>query len=121
MAKKPALKLVGSSLTGIQPPRDLGPPGRALWDRVQSEYDVRDVGGCELLALACAALDRCETIREQIEREGQTIRAKSGLRDHPLLRHEAVARAFVVRTIQKLGLDVEPVRSGPGRPGGFPG
>jgi len=71
-----------------------------------------------MLALACAALDRVESIREQIERDGEMIRTKNGMRDHPLLRHEAVARSFVVKTLRALGLDVEPLRPGPGRPPG---
>ena len=38
-------------------------------------------------------------------------------REHPLLKHEVAARAFTVRTIEKLGLNFEPVKS-VGRPGG---
>ena len=39
----------------------------------------------------------------------------------PLLKHELAARAFVVRTLARLGLDLEPVRAGPGRPPGARG
>jgi hypothetical protein len=54
-------------------------------------------------------------LREQIDREGATVRTKSGVRSHPLLQHEAVNRNFIARTLVKLGLSVEPLRS-PGRP-----
>jgi hypothetical protein len=37
---------------------------------------------------------------------------------HPALRDELALRAFITRTLQRLGLDVEPVRAGVGRPGG---
>jgi hypothetical protein len=41
---------------------------------------------------------------------------KGVVRDHPALKHEIANRSFVVRTLTRLGLNVEPVR-GPGRPG----
>lgn len=116
-------KLVQSDLAGAPtPPRTLGQHGLALWKAVQAEYAVEDAGGVELLAQACAALDRAEDCREQIDRDGSVTRTKAGLRDHPLLKHELANRAFVTRAIGRLGLDVEAVRS-VGRPaaGGFAG
>jgi hypothetical protein len=43
------------------------------------------------------------------------IMTKLGRKDNPLIKHETTARAFVVRTLCRLGLNVEPIR-GPGRP-----
>lgn len=40
------------------------------------------------------------------------------MKAHPAIREELACRGFVVRTLQKLGLNCEPVRSGPGRPPG---
>jgi hypothetical protein len=54
------------------------------------------------LAQECAAI---------IATDGPVVRTPQGVKDHPLLRHELTARAFVVRTISRLGLDIEPVRS----------
>ena len=102
-------------------PPDLGQNGLRLWTRVQSEYRVSDVGGVELLTQACRALDRAEKCRIQIDAEGETIMTKGGLRDHPLLKHELHARSFVARTLSRLGIDSEPVRSRPGRPGMWSG
>jgi hypothetical protein len=87
-----------------------------LWDRITSAYAIDDEGGKELLAQACAAADRVESLREQIDRDGETVMTKQGRKDNPLLRHELGARNFVCRTLLRLGLSVEPVR-GPGRPG----
>jgi hypothetical protein len=42
---------------------------------------------------------------------------KNGVRDHPALKHELSNRAFVVRTLHRLGLDVERVGR-VGRPAG---
>jgi hypothetical protein len=102
-----------------KPPRSLGAPGANLWARIVEEYDVSDSGGRELLTLACQSLDRAESLREQIDRDGEIIRLKGGLRDHPGLRHELANRAFISKALAKLGVNVEvPVRS-PGRPGGM--
>jgi len=119
MAKTPALTIMEPGGTGPQPPRDLGKPGRALWDRVQAEYDVSDVAGIELLAQACTALSAAEALREEINRDGPVLRNRRGsVRDHPALKHELAARAFVVRTLTKLGLNFEPLRNAAGRPPG---
>jgi hypothetical protein len=45
------------------------------------------------------------------------IKAKTGLRSNPLLRDELQNRAFLVRALARLGMDLEPVRA-PGRPPG---
>jgi hypothetical protein len=117
MAKKPALSLVTDrASTGPKPPRSLGKHGTSLWQRVQLEYGVRDVGGVEMLAAACAALDRAERLRTEIDRDGEVIRARGLVKEHPALRHELANRAFMVKTLRALGLDVEPLRQGPGRP-----
>jgi hypothetical protein len=81
------------------------------------EYAIRDAGGIELLLLACEATDRAASLRDQIDRDGELISTRSGLRENPGLRPELANRAFISRTLQRLGLDVEPVRPGVGRPG----
>jgi len=81
-----------------------------------SEYDIQDSGGLEMLLQACAALDRAESLREQIDQDGEVIRLRSMVRDHPALKHELANRAFVVRTLAKLGLNFEAIRPSVGRP-----
>lgn len=112
----PKLKVI-SGASVPEPPRKLGSSGFQLWKTVQADYAVTDAGGVEILALACEALDRAEALRAQIDRDGPIIRTKTGLKDHPGLKHELANRAFVSRAIARLGLDVEPVRS-VGRPAG---
>ena len=94
----------------LEPPRPLGEHGQAFWRAVQSEYAVADTGGMELLAQAAAALDRAEECSAAIARDGLTIQGPSGIKDHPLVKHELANRAFVTRAIARLGLDVEPVQ-----------
>ena len=59
-----------------------------------------------------------EELAECIRADGLTLRTPSGAKAHPLLKEELSARSFVARTISRLGLNFEPLRSGPGRPAG---
>jgi hypothetical protein len=107
------LKLIKSAA----PPRKLGTHGGALWKAILAEYEIEDSGGLAMLAQACIALDRAEQCRTQIEKDGVVLRARNGPpKDHPALKHELASRAFVVRTLARLGLDVEPLRPHAGRP-----
>jgi hypothetical protein len=114
MVKKPKLSLAASSPELREPanvpPRPLGKDGKALWRAVTLAYQIEDEGGREILAQACAALDRAEGLRVQIDADGPIIRQKGGLRDHPGLKHELANRAFVTRCVGRLGLDVEAVK-----------
>ena len=112
MKQKPILKVVKPSARAANgPPRALGAAGMALWQRITAEYDVSDVAGKELLALACAALDRCEALREAIDHDGEFSVSRTGvMREHPGIKPELAGRAFVAKMLLRLGLDVEPVR-----------
>jgi hypothetical protein len=61
--------------------------------------------------------DRAEELRAAIDRDGAVVQTRTGPKDHPALKHELAARAFVCRTITRLGLDIEPLKR-VGRPGG---
>ncbi len=117
MAKKPQLSLVNSATIASAPPRKLGQHGLALWNAINSEFVVDDRGGIELLAQLCAAQDRVEALAERINDDGETIRTKNGLKAHPALRDELALRAFICRTLQRLGVTVEIVKP-IGRPSG---
>lgn len=119
MTKSKNLQIVSPEPFAIDDhPPNLGEHGLALWRDVQRQYAMTDAGGCEMLRQACQSADRAAALRDQIDRDGVLLRTKTGVRDHPLLKHEIAARSFVVRTLARLGLDLEPVRSGPGRPSG---
>jgi hypothetical protein len=111
MAKKPRLEIVKTTTSNHpSPPRKLGQCGTRLWNGVQAEYKIHDVGGIELLALACQSLDRAESLREQIDRDGELITTKHGLKDNPCLKHELSNRAFVARTLSRLGITEESLK-----------
>jgi hypothetical protein len=118
--KSPAsLTVIGSaSAPGPPPPGRLGQSGTSLWGDIVAAYEFSDRASYETLFQACTAADRAEACRAQIDRDGELISTNTGSREHPLLKHEIAARSFVVRTLARLGLDLEPVRPGPGRPPG---
>lgn len=120
MAKKPPFTIVSPNTTGGEPPRDLGKHGRQLWDRIQRQYGIKDEGGIEQLAQACAMEDRAEKLHEDVEHDGAVLRSRTGgVRVHPAVKEELACRSFVVRTLQRLGLDPEndsEPRRGLGRP-----
>lgn len=99
------------------PPADLGAPGAHLWSAIQRQYLISDSGGMAMLKLACESADRAQMCREQIDKDGVMLRTRTGSRDHPLLKAELAARSFTVRTLQRLGLDLEPIKA-VGRPAG---
>lgn len=116
MRKKPSIALVSSpTASGPQPPKRLGEYGRALWDRVQREYEIADAGGVELLAQLCAAEDRAAELAASVDADGVVVLTKSGPREHPALKLELATRAFICRTIQRLGINLEVVKPA-GRP-----
>ena len=116
MVKKSRLTLVDQSdVTSLSPPANLGETGGNLWQTIMTEYDIRDSGGREMLRQACEAADRVDEFAAIIKRDGPVVSTKQGPKDHPLIKHELAARSFVVRSLHRLGLDVEPIRS-VGRP-----
>jgi hypothetical protein len=114
MTKTPRLTLVDPQQTAVvllAPPANLNKTGRDLWQSVMSEYDIRDSGGQQMLLQICEAADRVQEFATIIARDGMVVCTKSGPKDHPLLRHELAARSFIVRSLGRLGLDVEPVKA----------
>src|SRR5262249_35809213 len=107
-SKKPSrLTVVGNA---PNPPRKLGEAGESLWFRVQSEYRIEDVGGGGLLIQACLEQDRVEELAATITQDGARVMTKTGLKDHPCLKHELAARAFICRTLQRLGITDEVIK-----------
>jgi hypothetical protein len=111
--KPPKLKLVRPDNTSdfTSPPRKLRKHGLALWSSIIAEFTFDDAPGREMLCSACQALDSAELCAAQIAADGPVIRTKTGIREHPALRAELANRSFLVRTLDKLGLDSEPVKA----------
>ena len=120
-APKPSLAVVESlsARDQVVAPKGLGEHGLKLWREVTSIYAFDDPGSLVVLEQACRALDRAERCAAEITEAGEMIRLRNGsLRANPLLRDELGFRAFAVRALAKLGLDLEPLHPTPGRPSG---
>src|SRR5262245_37257074 len=117
-SKTATLKLIASTSGAPSPPADLAEAGVHLWRSITAEYVIDDAAAIALLAEACRAADRAAQCAAAIGTDGLVVATVNGPRDHPLLKHEIANRAFCVRTLQKLGLNFEPVRPTGGRPPG---
>jgi hypothetical protein len=117
--KKPTLTLVVPTAANLAaPPANLGRTGATLWRTITQEYRIEDSGGLEMLRQICAAADRAAECAEQITADGTMIRTATGYGDHPLLKTELACRSFVVRSLHRLGLEIQPSRDAAGRPSG---
>jgi hypothetical protein len=116
---KPKLSLIAVAEveTPLTTPATLGQAGADLWRAIVAQFVFDDPGFIEILRQACYAIDRADRCRQAIDKDGEMIRTKGGMRSHPLLRDELQNRALGARLIAKLGLDLEPARAA-GRPGG---
>ena len=109
--KPPPFTIVGKGAESPpNPPQKLGEAGESLWFRVQSEFRIVDVGGQELLLQACLAADRVAELAAIIDADGARVMTKAGPKDHPCLKHELAARAFICRTLQRLGITDEVIK-----------
>jgi hypothetical protein len=114
---KPSLTSLNLTSSTIPPPRKLGLHGLNLWISIQSAYRIDDAGGIELLALACAQLDRVESLAEQIRADGEVFRDGIGKPTvHSAVKDELAGRAFIARTLERLGVTTIAPDSPPGRP-----
>src|SRR5215813_5849344 len=94
----------------LVPPHPLGVHGQKLWDRVQTEYGIRDVGGQQILYELCGTADLIQTLVEAIRADGATVQTKFTKRAHPAIRELVQCRALVARLITQLGINVEVVK-----------
>jgi len=118
MKQKTPLKLVTATTKNpLAPPSTLGKAGANLWKSIQTEYHISDSGGRAILLQACCAVDDLEACTAAIERDGAVIATRNGLREHPLCKRQIALRAFIVRSVQRLGLTLEGVKP-VGRPPG---
>jgi hypothetical protein len=98
------------------PPRPLGEHGQGLWGRVQREFFIQDAAGQEILCQACATLDLAELLAATVAHEGPMVVTAHTRKTHPAVREQIAARALVCRLLEKLGVNTEAARPGPGRP-----
>lgn len=100
-------------------PDTLSKEAAQWWDKIVYEFDITDEAGFLLLQTAMESFDRMKQCQRRIKKDGQVIHDRfKQLRVHPLLAAERGARAQMLAALKALNLDLEPLRAGPGRPGG---
>jgi len=88
-------------------PRELKPPGRKFWRKVNADFDLTEHHHFELLRQACHCLDRIETARKTLETEGYFVLNRfNECREHPGLKVEKDNRTLFARLVRELGLDI---------------
>lgn len=87
-----------------KPPKNLG-KSKAFWVATMSKYELES-HHVELLRLACEALDRIESARAAVIRDGEYFETPSGFKAHGGLKIEHDSRAQFVRIIRELGMDL---------------
>lgn len=101
------------------PPKGLSPGARQFWRGVQEEYAIVDPAGLALLEVAARAWARLEGARMVVDAEGAVVKDRWGQsKPHPAANVERDARSGFLAALRALQLDVEPLKAGPGRPGG---
>ena len=103
----------------IRPPGHLTKEAKEIWTEILTEYSIDDAAGLRILRVSLEAFDRWQAARTAIDRDGLTVIDKAGqVKSHPLLPIERDSRAAFLAGLKGLNLDLEPLRSGPGRPAG---
>jgi hypothetical protein len=120
MKKPPELTVIGAEARPdpLTPPDDLASAGSQLWRDLHRDFEITDASGLAMLHQICCTVDKVTEYSATIERDGAMLRTKSGVKDHPLIRHVLSGRSFIVRSLHKLGLDIIAPRAEAGRPTG---
>ena len=94
-------------------PEHLSLKSRALWNEWAGKR-VTSAGRIEALRIGLEAMDRADSCREIIDKEGLTIVSKRGKmpHNHPLLKEELSSRRLFHKIIHGMGLDWEYSRDG---------
>lgn len=83
------------------------------------EFSIEDAAGRAVLDAAVQAHDRMREAQAAVAADGVVVRDRFGQpKAHPLLTVERDSRAAFLAGIKQLGLDLEPLNPGVGRPAG---
>jgi P27 family predicted phage terminase small subunit len=106
-------------MTDTKTPTTLSEEATGWWKRLTTEYGIDDDAGLLLLQTALEAFERMRQAQEVVKAEGPQVKDRfEQFKAHPLLTVERDSRAQMMMALKALNLDLEPLRDGPGRPGG---
>lgn len=105
-------------MTAKTPPKSLSKEARRLWLKLNREFDF-EPENLILLKTCLEAYDRLKEARELLDREGLTVPAATGgVKAHPGLQAEKMARSGFLQAWRMLQLEIEPPNHEIGRPPG---
>ena len=89
-----------------------------LWE-LWNSYTIDDPAGIKLLELLGQLIDRRDQARKAVKKYGLLVPDRVGKpKQNPACAIEKDCTAQILMTLDKLHLDIEPLRDGPGRPPG---
>jgi P27 family predicted phage terminase small subunit len=91
----------------ISAPSYFAPEDRKLFDKLASEYCIRDNTSAQILEIAIASRARARAMREQIKKDGLMIEGPNGSRCHPLITQERHALQQMISAFRRLGVHVD--------------
>lgn len=101
-----------------RPPAHLRPSSKRWWSAIASEYEL-EPQHLALLDQAAKCLDRIESAREILDRDGVVTQDRFGCaKPHPAMAVELQNKTIFARLVREIGLDVTDPDSRPPRVGG---
>ncbi len=92
--------------SGLTVPKHLSADAKTMWRRLMEDFHLEDAAALALLRAACEAFDRCNEARQQIAKEGATLKDRFGqVRAHPAVAVERDARGQMISALRALRLD----------------
>lgn len=105
-------------MTSIDPPKHLQRAGKALWKLYMAEFVLDDAHSRTLLTSACEHADARATLQNAVDRDGYIVEGRYGQKlVHPGVDAARKADAAMRNSLNRLGVDLEPIGS-VGRPAG---
>jgi P27 family predicted phage terminase small subunit len=102
--------------SGPDAPKHLSREAKALWRNINADYEL-DAASQVILEGSLEAFDRMRQAQEAIKTHGITVLDRfSQQKQAPATLVERDSRTALLRGLKALGLDLEPLQAGPGRP-----
>jgi hypothetical protein len=106
-------------MTTIRFKKNVRPEAKREARRLIDEYQIEDAGGLLYIRAFADAFTTELNATDIVETDGLTFEDRFGqVKSHPLCSVIRDSRAQKLAALKNLCLDIEPLRSGPGRPGG---
>jgi P27 family predicted phage terminase small subunit len=100
-------------------PKTLSNEAKRWFRQIVAEYGIDDPGGLLFLQTALESFDRMREAQKTISEQGATFTDRfNQVKSHPALVTERDTKSQMLLALKALNLDIEPLKDGPGRPGG---